>query len=136
MARTHVAVAALCALFAASAHAFEFDSGNPDVSIRWDNTVRANAAMRVEGRDDKICNSARSDEGTYSFDNGDFVSKRIDLLSELDVIYKKRHGLRVSGTAWYDGAYSGTSRSNPNLPLAAIPSYVGNRYSDYTKRFS
>jgi hypothetical protein len=131
--RSRIAAAALAALLAGSAHAFEIDSGNPDVSIRWDNTVRANAAVRVEGRDNKIGNSVLSDEGTYSFDNGDFVAKRIDLLSELDVIYKKRHGLRVSGIAWYDGAYSGQSRSNP--ALANVSSYVGNQYSDYTKRF-
>ncbi len=132
--RTRVAVAALVALLASSAHTFEIDSGNPDFSVRWDNTVRANAAMRVEGRDNKIGNSALADEGTYSFDNGDVVSKRIDLLSELDVIYKKRHGMRVSGTAWVDGAYSGQSRSNPNPPLSNIPSYVGNQYSSTTKR--
>jgi hypothetical protein len=130
-----VAAAALCALFGSAAQAFEIDSGNPDVAIRWDNTVRANAAVRVESRDSKIGNSALSDEGTYSFDNGDFVSKRLDLLSELDVIYRKRYGARVSGTAWVDGAYSGQSRSNPNLPLSSIPSYTGNQYSDYTKRF-
>ena len=106
-------MAATCALLAGTAHALEIDSGNPDVSIRWDNTVRANAAVRVEGRDDKIGNSALSDEGTYSFDKGDMVAKRFDLLSEFDVIYKKRFGGRVSATAWYDGAYDDTSRSNP-----------------------
>jgi len=135
LARTHVAAAATCALLAGTAHAFEIDAGNPDVSIRWDNTVRANLAARVESRDNKIGNSALADEGDYSFDNGDLVSKRIDLLSEFDVIYKKRFGGRVSGTAWYDGAYSGTSHSNPNPPLVNIPSYVNNQYSSTTKRF-
>ena len=77
--------------------------------------------MRVEGRDSKIGNSALSDEGTYSFDKGDMVAKRFDLLSEFDVVYKKRYGARVSGTAWYDGAYGDTSRSNPNAPLPASP---------------
>jgi Protein of unknown function (DUF1302) len=133
--RTQVAVAAICALLASTARAFEIDSGNPDFSIRWDNTVRANLAARVESRDSKIGNSVLADEGDYSFDKGDLVSKRIDLLSEFDVVYKKRFGGRVSGTAWYDGAYSSTSHSNPNPPLSGIPSYVGNQYSSYTKRF-
>ena len=133
IAPTRVAAAAFCTLLAGTAYALEIDSGNPDVAIRWDNTVRANAALRVEGRDNKIGNSALADEGTYSFDNGDFVSKRFDLLSELDVIYKKRHGARISGTAWYDGAYGEASRSNP--ALAGVSSYVGNQYSGYTKRF-
>jgi hypothetical protein len=130
--RTRVAAAA-CALLAGTAHAMEIDSGNPDMAIRFDNTVRLNAAARVEGRDDKIGNSPLSDEGTYSFDNGDFVSRRFDLLSELDFVYKKRYGARVSGAAWYDGAYGEASRSNP--ALAGLSSYVNNQYSGYTKRF-
>ncbi|HEX3139736.1 MAG TPA: DUF1302 domain-containing protein, partial [Rhizobacter sp.] len=83
----------------------------------------------------KIGNSALSDEGDYSFDKGDAVAKRIDLLTELDIVYMKRYGARFSGTAWYDGAYEGNSKSNPNAPLVNIPSYVGNQYSSTTKRF-
>jgi len=118
------------------ASAMEFDAGNPDLAIRWDNTVRLNYGVRVEQRDDKIGNSAVADEGTYSFDRGDAIAERFDLLSELDVVWRKQHGLRISATAWGDAAYSsGKSRSNPNPPLVNIPSYVGNNYSDYTKRF-
>ncbi len=123
-----------CAL-AGNAAAFEIPSGNDDVSMRWDNTVRLNYGQRVEGRDNKIGNSALADEGDYSFDNGDAVAKRIDLLSEFDLIYKKRFGGRVSAAAWYDGAYSGQSRSNPNPPLVNIPSYVNHEYSSTVKRF-
>jgi hypothetical protein len=133
-ARTPVAAAAICALLAGSAHAFEIDSGNPDVSIRWDNTIRANLAMRTQSRDSKIGNSVLADEGDYSFGNGDFVAKRIDLLSEFDLVYKKRFGARVSGAAWYDAAYNGESHSNPNPPLSNLPSYVGNQYSSTTRR--
>lgn len=129
-----LALAAATTLLATPAAAFEIDAGNPDLSIRWDNTVRVNLATRVEGRDPKIGNSALSDEGTYSFDKGDMVAKRLDLLSEFDLVFKKRSGLRISAAAWYDGAYGDTSRSNPNAPLSAIPSYVGNRYSDTIKR--
>jgi len=105
----------------------------PGLNLRWDNTVRANAGWRVEGRNDLIGNNAISDEGDYSFDRGDMVAKRIDLLSEVDVVWRKRYGFRLSGAAWYDGAYSGTSRSNPNPPLVNIPSYVNHQYTDYTK---
>jgi hypothetical protein len=128
------AAVALLAFSAGTAQAFEIDSGNPDVAIRWDNTVRYNYAVRTEARDSKIGNSALSDEGDYSFDKGDAVAKRLDLLSELDVVYKKRFGFRVSGAGWYDGAYGDTSRSNPNPPLNGIPSYVGNKYSPLVKR--
>jgi len=129
-----VAAAAALTLLAGGASAIEFDTGVPDLTVRWDNSVRLNLATRVESRDDKIGNSALADEGTYSFDKGDMVAKRFDLLSEFDVVYKKRFGARVSATAWYDGAYGSESRSNPNAPLVNIPSYVGRQYSNTTKR--
>ena len=126
-----LAVAVALALLAGSAQAFEFDTGNPDLTVRWDNTPRANLAWRVENRDPKIGNTAIADEGTYSFDKGDAVSKRIDWLTELDVTYKKRFGARVSATGWYDAAYGDDSRSNPAIPN---PSYIGNKYSSQINR--
>ena len=130
-----LAFAATLALGAGEASAFDIDTGNPDLAIRFDNTVRLNYGVRVESRDSKIGNSALSDEGDYSFDKDDAIAKRFDLLSEFDLVYKKRYGLRVSGAAWYDFAYdSGTSKSNPNAPLVNIPSYVGNQYSSTVKR--
>ena len=125
----------LLALSCGSARAFEFDTGNTDLSVRWDNTVRYNYANRVESRDPKIGNSAVSDEGTYSFNKGQTVANRLDLLTELDVTWRKRWGARVSAAGWYDAAYGSDSRSNPNLPLSAIPSYVNHQYSNYTQRF-
>ncbi|MEJ5989893.1 DUF1302 domain-containing protein [Ramlibacter sp. PS3R-8] len=129
------AIAAGVLLACGAADAFEVDTGNPDLSVRWDNTVRLNYGQRVEERDARIGNSALADEGTYSFDKGDAVAKRIDLLSELDVVWKKRHGFRLSGAGWFDDAYGSSSRGNPNPPFNAIPSYENNQYSGYTKRF-
>jgi hypothetical protein len=130
-----MAAAALVASLAAnSALAFEIDTGNPDLSMRWDNTIRYNYATRVENRNNLIGNTAVADEGDYSFDQGDAVANRLDLLSEFDLVYQKRFGARVSADAWYDGAYTSHSHSNPNPPLSQIPSYVGNKYSDYTQR--
>jgi hypothetical protein len=128
-----IAAAAALALACGGAQAFEFDTGNPDLSVRWDNTVRANYGQRVESRDPKIGNDLKADEGTYSFDKGDAVAKRLDLLSELDVVYQKRYGFRLSGAGWYDAAYGSKARTNPAFPT--IGSYVGNNYSPYTKRF-
>ncbi|MEJ8810047.1 DUF1302 domain-containing protein [Variovorax ureilyticus] len=129
------AFAAVLATLSSNARAFEIDTGNPDVAIRWDNTVRYNYANRVESRDPKIGNSAVSDEGTYSFDRGQTVANRLDLLSEFDITYQKRFGARVSAAGWADGAYGSTSHSNPLPPLSNIPSYVNHQYSDYTKRY-
>lgn len=120
---------------AGTALAFEIDTGHSDLSLRWDNTVRYNLGLRTDGRDDKIANTAITDEGTYSFGTGDIVTNRVDLLSELDFVYASKLGARISGAAWYDKAYDGNSGSNPNPPLSAIPSYTGNRYSNHTDRF-
>jgi len=129
------ALLAIAIAIAGPAAAVEIDSGNPDLSIRFDNTLRLNYAQRVEGRDPKIGNSVIADEGDFSFNKGDAVAKRIDLLSEFDVVYQKRYGARVSATAWKDFAYGSHSQSNPNAPYSAIPSYVGNVYSPYVQRF-
>jgi hypothetical protein len=75
------------------------------VAVRWDNTVRYNLAVRTEGKDPKIANAPNTDESDNKFDRGDVVNNRIDLLSELDLVYKSRMGLRVSGAAWYDHGY-------------------------------
>ena len=133
---TPIAAAVLLAVaLVGPAAATEIASGNPDLALRWDNTVRLNYAQRVEARDPKIGNSALADEGDYSFDKGQAVAKRIDLLSEFDLVYQKRFGARVSAAGWYDGAYSGASRSNPNAPLTNIPSYIGKQYSSTVERF-
>jgi hypothetical protein len=149
-----LAVASILAV-AGSAHAFEVPIGDPDWSVRWDNTVRYNIGWRVESRDPAIGNSPIADEGTYSFDKGDIVQNRLDLLSELDVVYKRMFGFRVSAAGWYDNAYDGhRPRGNPalvvpNLPASgpfpplrqALPnggqfvSYDNGEYSPYTERY-
>jgi len=136
-ARTIVAaVAAACATgFLPAAHAMDFDLGNPDLTVRWDNTIRLNYAQRMNERNSKFANTAIADEGTFSFDKHDAVAERIDLLSELDVVFKKRHGLRISAAGWYDAAYGDESRTNPNLPFRNIPSYINKKYSSTVTRF-
>jgi len=149
-----VAVVALVAA-AGPARAFEIETGNPDWSVRWDNTFRYNLGWRVESRDQAIGNSIIADEGAYSFDKGDIVQNRLDLLTELDVVYKRMFGFRVSAAGWYDNAYDGhRPRGNPalvvpNLPASgpfpplrqALPnggrftSYDNDEYSPYTERF-
>ncbi|HKY90878.1 MAG TPA: DUF1302 domain-containing protein [Nevskiaceae bacterium] len=132
---SRLALFSLCAGAAGGASAMEFDLGLEDASVRWDNTLRYNLGVRVDERNDKIANYVIADEGTYSFDQGDIVTNRLDLLSELDFVYADRHGVRVSGAAWYDDAYGDDSHSNPNPPFSQIPSYVGNEYSHRVKRY-
>lgn len=94
-----------------AAQAFEIDTGNPDVAMRWDNTVRYNATRRVEGQDSTILNSPNNDDGDRNFDKG-WVGNRVDLVSELDVVHKGRTGFRVSAAAWYDAAYDNLDNRN------------------------
>lgn len=115
--------------------AMEFKLGAANSTLRWDNTLRYNVGVRVEDRNDKIANYAIADEGTYRFDQGDLVTNRLDLLSELDLVFAGRHGVRISGAAWYDEAYDDDSRGNPNPPLSQIPSYVDNEYSHRARRY-
>jgi len=129
-----IAIATAAALsFGGNALAFEFNTGNPDLEIRWDNTVRYNAAQRIEARDPRFANNPNYDEGEYSFDKGDMVANRLDLLTEFDVVYKKNLGLRISASGWYDAAYGDDSNYNP--ALGTNTSYVNQQYSPYTKRY-
>ena len=98
-----IAVAAALALPAA-AGAFEFDTGNEDLSIRFDNTVRANVSVRAESQDDAILANPNFDDGDRNFDSGS-VFTRLDLLSEFDVVWKRSLGFRVSATGWWDPGY-------------------------------
>jgi len=127
--------AASSSIVVASAGAFQLDTGVPDLDVRWDNTFIYNLAVRAQGRDPLIANDAIADEGDYRFNSGEVVSDRLDLLSELDVSYRKKAGFRVSGAGWYDAAYGSHSSPHPNPPLSAIPSYPNLEYSDHVKRF-
>lgn len=132
--RPTVMAVAAAFLAAGNASAFEIDTGNPDLAVRWDNTIRYNVAQRMETRNSKIGNNYRFDEGTYSFDKGDLVANRFDLLTELDVIYKRDQGFRISAAAWYDNVYDGKEVTR-NTSLSSPSSYNNNQYSDFTKRY-
>ncbi len=87
-----------------SVDAFEIKTGSEDVVINWDNTLRYTLAQRLKGQSKDIVNSANNDDGDRNFDVG-IVSSRLDLLSEMDVVYKKNFGVRLSGAGWYDPVY-------------------------------
>lgn len=99
-----VAIVGLCAGMLPSAQAFEIDTGNPDLRVRWDNTLRYNLGYRTEKQDPKIIGNPNLDDGDRNFGRG-IVTNRLDILSEADVIYRQYYGARVSATGWYDQAY-------------------------------
>jgi hypothetical protein len=140
------AVAAAAAMAGTGAHAIGIDIDNPDWSIRFDNTVKGSLVYRTEKADPALADSFRQvptgapapapatfsfpqalnfNAGDDNFRNKGFVSKRIDLLSEFDAVYKKSFGLRVSAAAWYDAAYRGTTDAtdtfNGQTPTNTFP---------------
>ena len=104
------------------AQAFKFDTPS-DWEVRWDNSAKANLMLRIEDQDPSVYDPRRTkgpdgpnplaaglaDDATFSVDQYDFASQRIDLLSEMDVIWKDKLGFRVSGSGWYDYAYENSS---------------------------
>ncbi|PTQ73181.1 DUF1302 domain-containing protein [Pseudomonas sp. GV071] len=95
--------------------AVEVDTGNPDLSLRFDNTVKYNYGVRTESADSRMLGTPNNNDGDYNFRKaGTNITNRLDLLTELDVVYQNRMGFRVSGASWYDKAYDNAgSNSNP-----------------------
>jgi hypothetical protein len=105
--------AAVACLACAGLHvqAFEFDTGNPDLNLRWDNTVKYNLKLRAEDLNKDIPGEGGAfallgDDADLGWEQWDVVNNRFDLLSELDLVWKGNYGLRLSAAAWYDHAYS------------------------------
>ena len=126
-----------CAILSAAtatsmqAHAFRFDTSE-DWQIRWDNTLKGNIMSRVAKQDADVYDptqanpgaaAAISDDQDYSVDRsgGGLVSTRIDLLSEMDVVWKDMLGFRVSGAGWYDFAYDDSDHPEKG-PTKGFPS--------------
>lgn len=126
------AVAVVCG---SAAMAFEVTNDNPDLNVRWDNTIRYNLGQRMESPDSRILASPSYDESDAKFKQGDVVTNRVDLLSELDLNYKNQFGARVSASAWYDQAYDNHNVTSPAAGGAFPTSYVGNAYNATVSRY-
>ncbi len=127
---------AALALLVSPASAFQIETGNADISMRWDNTVKYNAGWRAEGRNPVLADNWVSQGTNYGWDRGDMVTSRVDLLSEFDFIFKEKHGFRVSGAAWDDFAYDASVKGNPAYQAAGLgTAYPGNRLSDHVERW-
>lgn len=109
-----LASAILAGLGMTPVQAFEFDTGNEDLTVRFDNTLKFNYAQRVEAANSKLANSWNNNDGDRNFSSGSPVAQRLDVMSELDVVYKKQMGFRVSANSWYDHAYDDIGSFNPS----------------------
>lgn len=126
-------VAMVLVVATAGASAAQIDVGNPDIRLRWDNTVRYNLGVRVDHQNNAIMNNPNYDESDGKFDRGDIVTNRLDWLTEVDVAYKWFYGARVSAAGWYDDAYKNHDVKS-NLPGYST-SYYGDRYSSEVSRY-
>ncbi|WP_409525038.1 DUF1302 domain-containing protein [Nitrincola sp. MINF-07-Sa-05] len=113
-----------------NALAYQIDTGNPDIRLRWDNTLKYSNAFRLKERSDILVNDVNYDDGNRNFDKG-LISNRLDWLTEVDVRYKD-YGARVSAAAWYDSVYN---RSNDNdSPFTNNSTSVAfNKFTDETR---
>src|SRR5690349_14321631 len=135
------AIALAAILASTGAHAVELDTGESDWQVRFDNTIKGGLMYRTQQADPALVNSFRLlvpgvpasafpqalnfNAGDDNFRDRGIVSKRVDLLSEFDAVYRKDFGLRLSGAAWYDAAYRGTTQAadpvNGQTPANEFP---------------
>ncbi|MCV6615500.1 MAG: DUF1302 domain-containing protein, partial [Cellvibrionaceae bacterium] len=126
------------AVLSANVSAFEITSDG-DWNVRWDNTLKGNLMFRTAKQDADVYNSPTAghlaDDSTFSVDRSNLgvVSSRIDVLSELDVVFKDNFGFRVSGSGWYDYAYKDADNPASNILTWASPSVAVGEYSDEAK---
>lgn len=116
-------VAIVAALAATPALAFNFDTGDPNFQVSWDNTLKYSTTFRLGSQSSKMLGYADGfpalnlDDGDRNFKSG-LVSNRFDLLSEFDLRRNFSNwslGVRVSGAAWYDTVYNQSNDNNSPL---------------------
>ncbi len=122
----------LASLYMASAVcAFEIPTGKKNLSVHWDNTIKYSTAYRLEDQSDTLISDINQDDGDRNFDKG-FISNRVDLLSELDIVLKQglldKTGLRITGAAWYDTVYN-TENNNDS---AATANHLSRSHDEFT----
>ena len=116
------------------AGAFQFKNTPDDLEIRWDNNFKFNVVSRVNKADDQVVDRSQgyflADDGDLSVDRSSFglVSTRLDVLSEMDIIWKQNFGMRISGSGWYDPQYKDDENDHPgdrNFSWASPSAKVG-----------
>ena len=128
-----VSVTAAILLATPSVYAFKLDSDNPDLKMRWDNTLKYSTIYRLEDPDEaqlaRYIGSPAGD-GDYNFEKG-IASSRLDWLTEFDLVHQGNKGFRISGTGWLDTEYKGSNdNSSPFTHNTSVPA---DEFNDETK---
>lgn len=130
-----LAILALGTMLSQQANAIEISTGNPDIVVRWDNTLRYNYGVRMQEQDKALLANPNTDDGNRNFSKGQAVANRLDLLSELDLVVDKKYGFRLSGAAWADAAYRNLSNEKAN-PSSFNGLAGPGSLTPYTKRYA
>lgn len=129
-------MAAGLAAVSTQALAFSIETDNPDLKVRWDNTVKYNIGWRMEGRNDTLGDNWGTQATNHGWDRGDVVTNRVDILSEFDFVYKLDHGFRVSAAGWNDFAYDNKVKGNSAYQDAGLGTgYPNNRFTSDVERY-
>jgi len=110
--------------------AAEIATGNPDLTMRWDNTLKYSAAWRMHNPSSILTANRNLNDGDANFKRG-MISNRLDLFSEFDLTYKQM-GMRLSAAAWYDDIYN-KRNDHPNDGTANQLSVPYNAFTDKTR---
>jgi len=129
---TLLATAVAAALSAGHANAFMVTNSS-DLRVMWDTTAKYSNMFRLQGQHDQLIadtqgNWPNTDDGNRNFDKG-LVSNRLDVLTEMDVIYKRKYGMRLSAAGWYDNQYSG--KNDNDSESTANP--LSTDYNEFTQ---
>lgn len=127
----HVAIAGVALLGLVEARAIEIEVGNPDVALRWDNTVKYSAAARLKSANPVLLSNPNNDDGDRNFGKG-LISSRLDWLTEADLTWRKQFGGRISAAAWYDTVYL-RANDNPGFAGGAFPNQSSVPANEYTR---
>lgn len=127
---TAIAIAAAAALSATTAEAAKIETGNTDLALRWDTSVKYSLAGRLNESDPALLSNANNDDGDRNFGKG-IISNRLDLFTEVDAIWTGRFGARLSGAAYYDRVYN-TTNDNPGFAGGAFPNQLSVPFNQFT----
>lgn len=116
------------------AHARDVPTGVPELALRFDNTLRYNAGVRTDPVHARLGASPVFTAGEHSVPQGGLTTSRLDLLSELDLAWRDRVGLRVSAAGWYDYAYQDGAVTRSPAFAGSPGTYVGDDLSRYALR--
>jgi hypothetical protein len=126
----HTPFVAAIVCLAASSGAAEIDVGDPDLKLRWDNTVKYGAAARTGRQSEALLGEANQDDGNRNFKRG-LISNRLDWLSEFDV-QRGGFGARISAAGWTDAVYTGRN-DNPGFAGGGAPNQVSVSFNAFTR---